>query len=158
MSIGGVLYVGGLTWLYRFSPNPFDGALDLTFTVRNDHQKALDGKATFWLTNVFGGAVGIPANLDVLGIQPHEARAITATIRGVSQWTFVTARATFTTPAEIGGVALSAVTRQVPVFVLPWAILLTAALVAAWLVYRILRRRQASRAPSAISGDLGAQS
>lgn len=155
VSIGGILYVSGLRWSYRFSPNPFDGSLDLSFTVRNEYSEPVDGTATFWLTNIFGGPVDTPVTVDVLKIQPAERRVVTATIGGVAQWTFLTAHATFIPPERLGGIPLIAVTRQGSVFVLPWAVLAAAALVGGWFGYRRYRERPPSHPPASSAAQSG---
>jgi hypothetical protein len=149
VNVGGVLYISALQWAYHFSPNPFDGALGLGFTVRNEYSGAVDGTATFWLTNLFGGTVGIPVTVAVGQIKPHETRLVTATISGVSQWTFLTGHATFTPPARLGNTVLVPVTRTAPALVPPWAILLAAALIAGWYLFRRLARRRPAVGTSA---------
>jgi hypothetical protein len=89
-SIGGVLFVSGLTMRYTPSINPLDGRVDMRFTVRNAYKKPLDGKATFWVTAWFGNTVGHQIEVSVPDIAPGETRLVTATIRGVGQWGILT--------------------------------------------------------------------
>jgi len=119
-SIGGVLYISGLTMTYTPSINPFDGRVDMRFTVRNAYKKAVSGKAKFWVTAWFGNTVGHQVEVTANGIQPGETRAITATIHGVGQWGILTGHATFVPPQYLDSVTLTAVTRTGTIVYVPW--------------------------------------
>lgn len=127
----GALVVSDLHCVYRFSFNPFGGSMELSFTVRNEYARSLDGSARFWLTNVFGGQIGTPVQVAVPGLKPQETRAVSASIEGVAQWTFLTAHATFTPPPGFGGRVVLTVVREARPFVLPWAVVSGGAVCAA---------------------------
>jgi len=146
-TIGGVLYVSALTWVYSPSFNPLDGSVDLHFTVRNVYPGEVSGSARFWLTGPFGVPVGQPVEFPVEAIKAGETRLVTARINGLAQWTVVTASATFTPPATLGELKLTPLTRTTLVWYLPWFVLLLAAMVTTWLLER--RRRQLRRAAQA---------
>lgn len=143
-TIGGVLYVSALTWVYSPSFNPLDGSVDLHFTVRNVYPGEVSGSARFWLTGPFGVPVGQPVEFPVEAIKAGETRLVTARINGLAQWTVVTASATFTPPATLGELKLTPLTRTTLVWYLPWFVLLLMAITATWLLER--RRRQLRRA------------
>jgi hypothetical protein len=119
-SIGGVLFISGLTMRYTPSINPLDGRVDMSFTVRNAYKKALDGKATFWVTAWFGNRVGHQVEVSVPAIAPDETRLVTATIRGVGQWGILTGHVTFVPPPSLDSVTLTAVTRTGTILYIPW--------------------------------------
>ena len=119
-SIGGVLFISGLTMNYTPSINPLDGRVDMRFTVRNAYKKAVDGKAIFWVTAWFGNTVSHQVNVSVPDIKPGETRLVTATIRGVGQWGILTGHATFIPPKSLDQVTLTAVTRTGTVVYIPW--------------------------------------
>jgi hypothetical protein len=119
-SIGGVLFISGLTMTYTPSINPFDGHVDMRFTVRNAYKKAVDGKAIFWVTAWFGNTVGHQVEVSVPDIKPGETRLVTATIRGVGQWGILTGHATFIPPKSLDQITLTAVTRTGTIVYIPW--------------------------------------
>ena len=144
----GALYIGVLTWAYPPSLDPFGGSVDLMLSIRNEHTQELDGTATFWLTNIFGGPVGVPVTVAVPKFQPHESRAVAVAIHGIGQWTVLTAHATFTPPARISG-PLSTVTRLTGVFAMPWAVVLSGGLGGGWFGYRrLMLQRMRPAAPA----------
>jgi len=150
----GGLFVGELHCVYHFSFNPFGGSMELSFTVRNEYSKPMDGSARLWLTNFFGGTIGVPATVAVPQLRPHETRLVSATIDGVAQWTFLTAHATFTPPPGFGGTVVLTVVREARPFVLPWVLVPGAAVGAAgfggrrlWL--RTFRRPSVTKALTA---------
>lgn len=119
-SIGGVLFISGLTMNYTPSINPLDGRVDMRFTVRNAYKKAIDGKAIFWVTAWFGNTVSHQVEVSVSDIKPGETRLVTATIRGVGQWGILTGHATFIPPKSLDRVTLTAATRTGTVVYVPW--------------------------------------
>jgi hypothetical protein len=119
-SIGGVLFISGLTMAYTPSINPFDGRVDMRFTVRNAYKKAVDGKAIFWVTAWFGNRVGHQVEVSVPDIAPGETRLVTATIRGVGQWGILAGHVTFVPPPSLDSVTLTAVTRTGTIVYIPW--------------------------------------
>ena len=115
-----MLFISGLTMSYTPSINPFDGRVDMRFTVRNAYKKAVDGKAIFWVTAWFGNTVGHQVEVAVPDIKPGETRLVTATIRGVGQWGILTGHATFIPPKSLDQVTLTAVTRTGTIVYVPW--------------------------------------
>jgi hypothetical protein len=119
-SIGGVLYISGLSMAYTPSINPFDGHVDMRFTVRNAYKKALDAHASFWVTAWFGNRVGRQVEVSVPDIQPGETRAVTASVHGVGQWGILNGHVTFVPPKSLDSVTLNAVTRTGTIVYIPW--------------------------------------
>ena len=146
----GVLHVSGLSWTYRASINPFAGTVDLRLTVRNVYPQAIDASATFWVTQLFGGTVGLPVEIAVPELKPEETRTVTATIEGIGQWTVLNAHATLTPPAMVDDIEMSPIVRETWVWVVPWFALLLAAAGAAWI---IVRRRLRSAGDAAVAAD-----
>jgi hypothetical protein len=148
-SIGGVLYVSGLTWVYTPSINPLAGTLDLHFTVRNVSKTTATGSAHMWLNGIFGVTVGQPIDVPVDNLKPGETRVVSGTIDSLSQWTFVTASATFTPPPVLDGVTLTPLTRNTSVWYVPWFMLLVIAALSIAL-FEVRRRRFAREAEQAL--------
>lgn len=145
-SIGGVLYVSGLTWVYTPSINPVGGTADLRFTVRNVYSQAVDASALLWVSTPFGWPVGIPVEVAVPQLKPGETRVIAAQISGLAQWTMVSAHATFTPPERLGNTNLAPLTRDTVIWFLPWFLLLTTSVIAAeYLRRKHFQRRRSGR-------------
>jgi len=128
-SLGGVVLLSGLTSTFDASLNPLDGSLVTKFTVRNISDQTIDSSAKFWLTSPVGNTLSTEIK-DVAGLESGESRVVTAHLSGVGQWTMLTAHMTFTPPAEVDGVKLVPVSRDVIVFAEPWLVF-TGLLVAA---------------------------
>jgi hypothetical protein len=128
-SLGGAVLLSGLTSTYDAELNPLGGSLVAKFTVRNISDQSLDSSAKFWLTSPIGTTLSTEVK-NVVGLGAGESRVVTARLPGVGQWTMVTAHMTFTPPAEVDGVKLVPVSRDVIVFAEPWLVF-TGLLVAA---------------------------
>ena len=122
VSLGGVLFVGGLAGGYSPSLNPLAGQLQVWFTVRNASESTIDATADFWLEGPFGNRISQVDDVEVVAMEPGEKRTISATLTGVGQWTFVTVHTTFTPPAQVDTAQLSPYTRDANVFAPPWLI------------------------------------
>ncbi|MFB2598271.1 hypothetical protein ACEXQE_10795 [Herbiconiux sp. P17] len=146
-SIGGILYVSGLSTEYQPSIDPLAGDLRTHFTVRNVSSSIIDSTVRFWVTGPFGNELGAVDGVAVNGLKPNEKVVVDATLTGVGQWTFATAHYTLTPPATVDGVALEPMTRDAFVFLPPWFLLALAA--AAGVAYVIVRDGSASVSPAA---------
>lgn len=122
VSLGGVLFVGGLAGGYSPSLDPLAGQLQVWFTVRNASTSMVDGSADFWLEGPFGARISQVDDVAVVALEPGEKRTVSATLPGVGQWTFVTVHTTFTPPAQVDTAQLSPYTRDANVFAPPWLI------------------------------------
>jgi hypothetical protein len=118
-SIGGILFVSGLTIHYTPSINPLDGRVDMVFAVRNTYKRPIEGKAVFWVTNWLGSTIGHEVTVNV-NVKAGETETVTATIRGVGQWGVITGHATYTPPKFLDAITLTAVTRSSVVVYPPW--------------------------------------
>jgi hypothetical protein len=122
VSLGGVLFVGGLAGGYSPSLDPLAGQLQVWFTVRNASESTIDASANFWLEGPLGNQISQVDDVEVVALEPGEKRTISATLPGVGQWTFVTVHARFTPPAQVDNAQLSPYTRDANVFAPPWLI------------------------------------
>lgn len=122
VSLGGVLFVGGLAGGYSPSLNPLAGQLQVWFTVRNASKSTIDASADFWLEGPFGNRISQVDDVEVVALEPGERRTISAALPGVGQWTFVTVHTKFTPPAQVDNAQLSPYTRDANVFAPPWLI------------------------------------
>jgi hypothetical protein len=154
-SIGGLLYVSGLSTAYTPSIDPFAGELEAHFTVRNVSTAAIDGTVKFWITSAFNTEISASGPVEVTGLQPGESRVVDAVLPGVGQYTFATAHYTYTPPATVEGTALSPLTRDAFVFLPPWFLLvLLAAACGAYAIVRTIAPFASARAASASTAVL----
>jgi hypothetical protein len=118
-SVGGILFVSGLTTRYIWSANPLHSSAELGLTVRNVSKARFDATARFWVTTTFGSKVSEARKISVRGLKPNETRVIRATLGGLGQWTVLQAHAKFTPPKVVQGIPLSPVTRDAFIVVPP---------------------------------------
>lgn len=123
VSIGGLLYVSGLSGSTKLEPNPFGGTHTLRFTVRNASNTVVEASAGFRLLNLFGSELGPEMAVEIKDLAPGEVREVSATLGGLAQWTLVKAETVFTPPERIGYTELEPVKRDQWVFFLPWFLL-----------------------------------
>lgn len=155
LSLGGILYVSGLSTEYRPSIDPLSGDLEVRFTVRNVSGASIDSSARFWVTNVFGAELAAVDPVEVPALKPDESRVVSATLSGVGQWTFATAHMTLTPPETVDGVALEPLTRETFVVLPPWfLIVLALAGGVASVVVRLVRAGRPVVAPAVASPGL----
>lgn len=121
--LGGVVFISGVTSGYGWSINPFAGETHAEFTVHNVSQFTIDGSAAFQLVGPFGNEITRVDGITLDQLKPDESRIVEATLTGLGQWTFFTIHATFTPPDSVGGTALTPITRDGFLFVLPWLLL-----------------------------------
>lgn len=145
-SLGGILYISGLSTEYQPSIDPLAGELHTHFTVRNVSNATIDSTARFWVTGPFGTELSAVDPVDIAGLKPDETTMVSATLTGVGQWTFATAHVTITPPETVDGVALEPMTRDAFVFLPPWFLLALAA--AGGVVYVVVRIVRAQNAPA----------
>ena len=122
LSVGGVLYVSGLSTRYVPSPDPSEGEIRTSFTVRNVSATTVDSVASFTLTNLFGQQLSSVGSVLVLRLEPHETRVVEATLTRPAQWTFVTATYELTPTSLVNDTKVPSVTRDVTVFFVPWLV------------------------------------
>ncbi|WP_143109875.1 hypothetical protein [Agromyces sp. CF514] len=142
LSMGGVLYIGGLESTFTPSTDPLAGDVDLSFTVRNASKKAFDSRATFWIETPFGARLD-SARADMEALAAGESRRVQVRLTGVGQWPIVNASVTLTPPTQVEGTELTPITRETTVLAFPWALALFAVLVgSAVAVFRLLRSKR----------------
>jgi len=139
-SLGGILYISGLTTGYSPSIDPLSGDLAVQYTVRNVSGETIDSTSRFWVTNVFGAELSAVDPVEVAALKPGESRVVQATLTGVGQWTFATAHMTLTPPTTVAGEELQPLTRDAFVVLPPWFLLVLLAIGGvAYVVVRIVR-------------------
>lgn len=140
ISVGGVLYVGGLNVSTSPMLDPLDGVVDLRLTVRNASKTPFDSTVRFWMTSAFGTELDRVTDVEVIELAPGEVRTVTARLQHAGQWTLVNAHATITPPKEIEGTRLHPATRDRSALVFPWLLAVLAVAAAATLsIVRSLR-------------------
>jgi len=150
-SLGGILYVSGLSLEGHSSINPGATEAHLQFTVHNVSGTVIDGKAAFRVANVFGSQLGETRTVQIVQLKPDETRVVEATIRDVGQWGILHGSVVFTPPKEVEGVKLAPMTRENFFFILPWFTLIFAVLgVAAAAIIWVVRRGATAGAAAVI--------
>jgi hypothetical protein len=119
-SLGGILYVSGLSFEGRQVINPAATAAQLQFTVRNVSDTVITATATFQVDNVLGLQLGEKRTVLVYRLKPDETRVVQATISDLGQWGVLHGTVVLTPPTEVEGVSLAPLTREQFFFVLPW--------------------------------------
>ena len=151
-SLGGALYVSGLTTQYVPSLNPFEGQVRAQFSVRNVSSTPITSRVQFALDGPFGQRLDTVGNIELRRLMPQETRVVDAVLTGPGQWTFTTARFTLTPITEVDGTALEPMSRDAIVFFVPWFVLVLALIgVAIYAVARSVRGSQ--QAQSAVAGS-----
>ena len=142
-SVGGVLYVSGLRTRYFASPNPTQGGVMASFTVRNVSSTTVDSYVSFGLSNLLGQSLSSVKGITVLRLEPDETRIIRTTLQNPGQWAVETATYTLTPTSLVEGEKLPSVTRESMVLFLPWLVLvIMLTLAAAYVIARVVRARQ----------------
>ena len=110
--IAGVFYVSGLTTHIESEAGPGGGTMVLDFTMRNITDAPITSSLRFWLDNAVNLPVAMVDKVSIDSLAPNETRTVSATIPDVGQWAWFKGHVTMTPPADIGGTALSPVTRD----------------------------------------------
>ncbi|WBM79641.1 hypothetical protein KIV56_15360 [Cryobacterium breve] len=126
--IAGVFYVSGLTTHTDSEAGPGGGTLVLDFTMRNITDAPITSSLRFWLDNAVDLPVAIVDKVSIDGLAPNETRTVSATIPDVGQWAWFKGHVTMTPPADIGGTALSPVTRDSFTLIPPYFALIVLAI------------------------------
>jgi hypothetical protein len=151
-SIGGVLYVSGLSTQYVPALNPFGGHVNAQFSVRNVSSTPVTSRVQFSLDGPFGQRLSTVGNIELRRLMPQETRIVDAVLTGPGQWTFTTARFTITPVTAVNGEQLEPLSRDSIVFFVPWFVLVVGLLgLAAYSITRWVRADQ--RAPRAAVGE-----
>jgi len=117
---GTLVAMSGLRTQYHWSPNPAQGSVAVSYTVRNLSHSTIGATSRFWLTNAVGATVSQREGISLSGLKPGKTRVISATLDGVGQWTVLRAHATLTPPSTVDGRPVKPITRDSFVFVPPW--------------------------------------
>lgn len=141
--LGGLIFISGVTSDYVWSINPLGGESHAQFTVHNVSTETIDGAANFSIIGPFGNEISRVDDVPITALKPDESRVIDTTFTGLSQWAFFTTHATLVPPATVEGVALTPVTRDGFMFVLPWFLLVLLILgIGTYSVVRIIREAE----------------
>ena len=103
----------------------------LDFTMRNITDAPITSTLRFWLDNAVNLPVAMVDKVSVDDLAPNETRTVTATIHDVGQWAWFKGHVTMTPPADIGGTALSPLTRDSFTLIPPYFALIALAVAAA---------------------------
>lgn len=141
-SVGGVLYVSGLTTHYLPSLDPLGGSVRASFTVHNVSGTTVDSTASFELQNIFGRTLSTVSGVTVLRLKPGESRVVAGTLTHPAQWAFTRASFTLHPTSLVAGERLPSVTRDTIVFFVPWLILILLIIaITAYVIRRVARSR-----------------
>ncbi|GAA2953223.1 hypothetical protein [Microbacterium schleiferi] len=126
----GIFSISALRAVAEPSLSLTGGAVNLSFTVRNNSASAFDADARFWLTSLFGQPIGAIDGIPVADLQPNEVRRVAARFESIGNWVFYRGYVTFTPPEVVDNTELQPVTREAGAFVPPPAALPVIGLVA----------------------------
>ena len=154
-SVGGALYVSGLRTHYFASPNPTQGGVMASFTVRNVSSTTIDSYVSFGLSNFLGQRLSSATGITVLRLEPDETRVIRTTLQNPGQWGVETATYTLTPTSLVDDTRLPSVTREAMVLFVPWlVIVILVVLASGYAIARVVRSNPSRAAPGlALAGE-----
>lgn len=145
----GLLNLSNIASSYAPSWNPFDGTLDLTFTLKNTGNVAMGANAVVTTATIFGIPVRGSEKIEVPELLPGTSRSVTMSLTGVGQWVYLLSTIDLAGVVDqdaYQSVTLPMLTRDAVTWVVPWAFLLLALIAAAvWFILRQRKRINAKR-------------
>lgn len=143
VSLGGTLFVSGVKAVYRPTPNPIGGRVELSFTVRNISDSPISATAVFSLRTPFGSNIGDESSVRIDALAPNESRMVSTSVFGPSLWPLSEGAFTLTPDAAADGSQLPSITRTSVVFALVWfyALVLAAAVLTVAILWVLERMR-----------------
>lgn len=142
------LTVSNLTANYVPSINPFDGTINMSFTINNQGNVSLKADTKASATTLFGIPVGDVSVAEVEEMTPGSSRSYMVTVPHVGQWLWINPKVTLTPKVDNDAInpgALAIVDREQTVWVFPFswaAILVLLGFVLLALRSRLTRRRK----------------
>lgn len=118
----GIMSLSGIKPTYRPSLNPFDGTLDLQFTIQNNGSMPLVGDLHAWVDGPLGATLG-SLRSGVALLQPGASRAVRVTIPNVGQLGSLSVHVEVTPKPAPGNTVdedLRTVSRETTVWAVPW--------------------------------------
>lgn len=142
------LVVEDLSSKYHGAFNPFDGDLEVTYTVRNPGNVRLGARQTLVVQDIFGRTVAEKVLGRIDNLLPGNAVTFTEEVGGVPATLRVkaTIRVEPLSPREFGDDAPPATSASSNAWAIPWTVLLLLAL--AYLLWRLYRRWRDAREES----------
>ena len=144
------LTISSIATSYRPELNPFSGELTATISLSNTGNVALAANTVTQVRGLFGIPLSGLTDVKVSEMLPGSNRTVTITIPGVGPWVYLAPHVSLAATVEPGALdagVLPAAERDATLFVVPWGVLLVLLLVGlAWLIARLRRRRNATRA------------
>lgn len=119
VSIGGLLSMSGLSAEASPSLDIGNGAVALSFVVRNTSRESIDASARFWVDSEIGLTVADVPDVRIEGLAPDETRRVQVRISGIGQHVVLHNHATLTPPETVEGMPLEPLTRDVTIVVPP---------------------------------------
>jgi len=141
------LTVSNLTTSYTPSINPFAGTVNMSFTISNPGNVSLSADVTTSASTVFGIPVGSEATSQVSEMTPGTTRAYSVTVPNVGQWVMLNPKVVLVPRVDKDALnpgAMSVVTRDTQMWVVPYTWLVLLVLIAA-VISGIRSRRASSR-------------
>ncbi len=138
----GLLQLSGITGSAHPTVDPFQGAVPVQLTIRNESHTLIWGAVVFELRQPFGGRLGSRELVPFL-LRPGETTRVSTTLVGSAQWPLVQVNAVVTPRGLIDGVKVGPLERDAWLFNFPWliAIILILLIAAATWAYALRRRR-----------------
>lgn len=134
---------------YTPSWNPFDGTLDVSFTLNNTGNVALGANSVISVATVFGIPVRGIEKAEIPELLPGTSRSVTISLGGVGQWIYL--GSDIKLAGTVGSDAyqptvLPSLSRSVTTWVMPWALLVVVLIAAGtWWFLKVRARLNAKR-------------
>jgi hypothetical protein len=158
--IQALLTISSVDAEYAPSLNPFDGRVNMTFTISNTGNVALGGQAATVVTGLFGIPLTNTDHAEIPELLPGNSRTMTITANGVGQWIVLNPTMTVTATVDDGAIkpsTLPSAQRSAVVFAMPWTLLLILLIGGGIYVYRRWRHRRNIKLSEAWSAYLESQ-
>lgn len=144
-----LLNVSEVSSTYSPSLNPFDGTLDVTFTLSNTGNVALGAKSVVSVSTIFGIPVRPDEKVEIPELLPGTSRSVSLSLTGVGQWVYlgstIKLAGTVADDAAQPGV-LPNLNRDSTAWTVPWALIALLVLgVSLWWSMRLRAARNARR-------------
>jgi dihydroorotate dehydrogenase (fumarate) len=145
-----LMTIGSIDATYDPSWNPFDGTVNLAFTLTNNGNVSLGADTVSRVTGLFGIPFSADNRVEIPELLPGTSRTVTLPISGVGQWLFLTTSVDLVGTIDEDAInpgPMPTAKRDALLFATPWfAIVLLIGSVLLFFALRSKRRRDAQRA------------
>jgi hypothetical protein len=145
-----LMTIGSIDATYDPSWNPFDGTVNLAFTLTNNGNVSLGADTVSRVTGLFGIPFSADNRVEIPELLPGTSRTVSLPISGVGQWLFLTTSVDLVGTIDEDAInpgPMPTAKRDALIFATPWFAIVTVMVsLLLFLFLRSKRRRDAQRA------------